>query len=80
MIEKQLRRDHLRVARRYADEVGGCADAMQAGGVCVIANGNTTNILDSHCGGESVGTSFMSTSRMAGKRRWITYAPVFAAE
>jgi len=48
--------------------------AMQAGGVCVIANGNTPEILDRIIAGESIGTSFMSTSRMAGKRRWITYA------
>jgi glutamate 5-kinase len=48
--------------------------AMQAGGVCVIANGNTPGILDRIVAGESIGTSFMSTSRMAGKRRWITYA------
>jgi glutamate 5-kinase len=48
--------------------------AMQAGGVCVIANGNTPEVLDRIVAGESVGTSFISTSRMAGKRRWITYA------
>jgi glutamate 5-kinase len=48
--------------------------AMQAGGVCVIANGNTPGVLDRIVAGESIGTSFMSTSRMAGKRRWITYA------
>lgn len=48
--------------------------AMQAGGVCVIANGNTPKILDRIVAGELIGTSFMSTSRMAGKRRWITYA------
>jgi glutamate 5-kinase len=48
--------------------------AMQAGGVCVIANGNAPEILDRIIAGESIGTSFMSTSRMAGKRRWITYA------
>jgi glutamate 5-kinase len=48
--------------------------AMQAGGVCVIANGNTPEILDRIIAGESIGTSFMSNSRMAGKRRWITYA------
>jgi glutamate 5-kinase len=48
--------------------------AMQAGGVCVIANGNTPEVLDRIIAGESVGTSFISTSRMAGKRRWITYA------
>src|SRR6266508_6538287 len=48
--------------------------AMQAGGVCVIANGKTPEILDRIVAGEQIGTVFMSTSRMAGKRRWITYA------
>jgi glutamate 5-kinase len=48
--------------------------AMQAGGVCVIANGKTPEILDRVFAGEQLGTSFMATSRMAGKRRWITYA------
>lgn len=48
--------------------------AMQAGGVAVIANGKTPEILDLVFAGEQIGTAFMSTSRMAGKRRWITYA------
>jgi glutamate 5-kinase len=48
--------------------------AMQAGGVCVIANGKTPEILDRIIAGEQIGTTFMSSSRMAGKRRWITYA------
>lgn len=48
--------------------------AMQAGGVAVIANGKTPEILDRVFAGEQIGTTFMSTSRMAGKRRWITYA------
>lgn len=48
--------------------------AMQAGGVAVIANGKTPDILDLIFAGEQIGTTFMSTSRMAGKRRWITYA------
>ena len=48
--------------------------AMQAGGVAVIANGKTPDILDLIFAGEEIGTTFMSTSRMAGKRRWITYA------
>lgn len=48
--------------------------AMQAGGVAVIANGSKREILDRIFAGESIGTMFMSTSRMAGKRRWITYA------
>jgi glutamate 5-kinase len=48
--------------------------AMQAGGVALIANGKTPQILDRVFAGERIGTTFMSTSRMAGKRRWITYA------
>jgi glutamate 5-kinase len=48
--------------------------AMQAGGVCVIANGTKPEVLDRIFAGELIGTSFMSASRMAGKRRWITYA------
>ena len=48
--------------------------AMQAGGVCVIANGKTPEILDRIFAGEEIGTTFMSTSRMAGKRRWLTFA------
>jgi glutamate 5-kinase len=48
--------------------------AMQAGGVCIIANGKTPEILDRIFAGEQIGTTFMSTSRMAGKRRWLTFA------
>jgi glutamate 5-kinase len=48
--------------------------AMQAGGVCVIANGKTREVLDRIFAGEQIGTTFMSTSRMAGKRRWLTFA------
>ena len=48
--------------------------AMQAGGVAVIANGKKPDTLDRVFNGEAVGTVFMSTSRMAGKRRWIAYA------
>jgi glutamate 5-kinase len=48
--------------------------AMQAAGVAVIANGTKPRILDRIFAGEQIGTTFMSTSRMAGKRRWITYA------
>ena len=48
--------------------------AMQAGGVAVIANGMKPQTLDRIFAGEQIGTTFMSTSRMAGKRRWITYA------
>jgi len=48
--------------------------AMQAGGVAVIANGTKPGTLDRIFAGEQVGTTFMSTSRMAGKRRWLTFA------
>jgi glutamate 5-kinase len=48
--------------------------AMQAGGVCVIANGKTPEVLDRIFAGEQIGTTFMSKSRMAGKRRWLTFA------
>jgi glutamate 5-kinase len=48
--------------------------AMQSGGICIIANGKTPDILDRIVAGDHIGTMFMSTSRMAGKRRWITYA------
>jgi glutamate 5-kinase len=48
--------------------------AMQAGGIAVIANGSKPETLDRIFAGEQIGTTFMSTSRMAGKRRWITYA------
>src|SRR6185503_4361479 len=44
--------------------------AMQAGGIAVIANGTKPEILDRIFAGEQIGTTFMSTSRMAGKRRW----------
>jgi glutamate 5-kinase len=48
--------------------------AMQAGGVAVIANGTQAGVLDDIFSGKQIGTTFMSTSRMAGKRRWLTYA------
>jgi len=48
--------------------------AMQAGGVAVIANGKQAGVLDDIFNGKQIGTTFMSTSRMAGKRRWLTYA------
>ncbi|MGH9968487.1 MAG: glutamate 5-kinase [Pyrinomonadaceae bacterium] len=48
--------------------------AMQAGGIAVIANGMTPAVLDQIFAGVQVGTTFMSASRMAGKRRWLAYA------
>jgi glutamate 5-kinase len=48
--------------------------AMRAGGLALIANGAEPNILERLFAGEPLGTTFMSGSRMAGKRRWIAYA------
>lgn len=48
--------------------------AMRAGGVVVIANGKKSDTLDRIFAGEQIGTAFVSTSRMSGKRRWIAYA------
>jgi glutamate 5-kinase len=48
--------------------------AMSAGGLAVIANGTGPDVLERLFAGEPVGTTFMSTSRLAGKRRWIAYA------
>ncbi len=48
--------------------------AMRAGGVAVIANGTTPDTLDLIFAGVGVGTTFVSSSRMRGKRRWIAYA------
>ena len=48
--------------------------AMRAGGVAVIANGTTPDTLDRIFAGVGVGTTFVSSSRMRGKRRWIAYA------
>jgi glutamate 5-kinase len=48
--------------------------AMRAGGVAVIASGKRPDVLAQIFAGEAVGTTFMSSSRMAGKRRWIAYA------
>ncbi len=48
--------------------------AMRAGGVACIANGTRPDTLDRVFAGEAVGTAFVSTSRIGGKRRWIAYA------
>jgi glutamate 5-kinase len=50
--------------------------AMRAGCVAVIANGRYPDTLARVFAGEEVGTAFIPTSRMAGKRRWIAYAAV----
>jgi glutamate 5-kinase len=48
--------------------------AMHAGGVAVIANGKKPDTLDRIFAGDTLGTVFLSKTRMAGKRRWIAYA------
>jgi glutamate 5-kinase len=50
--------------------------AMRAGCAAVIANGRRPDTLARVFAGEEVGTAFVPTSRMAGKRRWIAYAAV----
>ena len=48
--------------------------AMSCGGTAVIANGHNPNILDRVFAGERVGTAFLPSKRIRGKRRWIAYA------
>jgi glutamate 5-kinase len=48
--------------------------AMRTGGMAVIANGTKPDILDRIFAGEEVGTAFVPSKRLRGKRRWIAYA------
>ncbi len=48
--------------------------AMNCGGTAVIANGHTPSILDRVFAGDRVGTAFLPSKRIRGKRRWIAYA------
>ena len=48
--------------------------AMNCGGTAVIANGGAPDTLDRIFAGENIGTAFLPTQRMRGKRRWIAYA------
>jgi glutamate 5-kinase len=54
--------------------------AMHAGGMVVIANGKTPGILERVFQGEEVGTLFVPSSRMAGKRRWLAFATTVRGE
>jgi glutamate 5-kinase len=47
---------------------------MSCGGTAVIANGNNGKTLDRIFAGERIGTVFLPSQRMKGKRRWIAYA------
>jgi glutamate 5-kinase len=48
--------------------------AMNCGGLAVIASGRAPRTLDRIFAGEKVGTAFLPSTRMRGKRRWIAYA------
>jgi glutamate 5-kinase len=48
--------------------------AMNCGGVAVIVNGSVPEMLDRVFAGEPVGTAFLPSKRMRGKRRWIAFA------
>jgi glutamate 5-kinase len=48
--------------------------ATRAGGLALIANGTKPDILERIFAGELTGTTFISGTRMGGKRRWIAYA------
>lgn len=48
--------------------------AMHAGGMVIIANGQTPGILEQVFAGENAGTLFLPGSRMAGKKRWLAFA------
>jgi glutamate 5-kinase len=48
--------------------------AMNCGGIAVIASGREPHVVDRIFAGEKVGTAFLPTTRMRGKRRWIAYA------
>jgi glutamate 5-kinase len=48
--------------------------AMNCGGIAVIASGQAPKALDRIFAGEPIGTAFLPSTRMRGKRRWIAYA------
>jgi glutamate 5-kinase len=48
--------------------------AMNCGGTAVIANGQDADTIGRIFAGEPIGTAFLPSKRMRGKRRWIAYA------
>ncbi|MGH9690771.1 MAG: glutamate 5-kinase [Candidatus Acidiferrales bacterium] len=48
--------------------------AMNCGGTAVIANGQEHDVMERIFAGEKLGTAFLASKRMRGKRRWIAYA------
>jgi glutamate 5-kinase len=47
--------------------------ASSCGGITVIANGQTVDVLDRIFAGEPIGTVFPPSKRIRGKRRWIAF-------
>lgn len=47
---------------------------MSCGGMAVIANGSDPEALDRLFSGDAIGTTFLPSKRMKGKRRWIAFA------
>jgi len=48
--------------------------ATRAGGITIIANGSTPDVVERIFCGENIGTAFTPATRMPAKRRWIAYA------
>ncbi len=48
--------------------------AKDCGGITLIANGQEREILDRIFAGERIGTAFLPSKRIRGKRRWIAHA------
>jgi glutamate 5-kinase len=48
--------------------------ATRAGGITIIANGSTPDVVERIFRGENIGTAFIPATRMPAKRRWIAYS------
>ena len=48
--------------------------AMDCGGIAVIVNGQKESVLDQIFAGQRIGTAFLSSKRIRGKRLWIVHA------
>ena len=47
---------------------------MHSGGMAIIANGKTPDIIEDIFSGKEVGTLFLPMENLSGKKRWIAYA------
>ena len=54
--------------------------ALESGGLAVIANGKTPNVLHRVLAGEDVGTLFLSRRRLPSRKRWLAHATAAAAK